>query len=383
MQVGPVAHVLAQEGVHRVAGRGRFEAVRAIPERAVEQYRRLLEIEKLLQDRETVTNRDEAKIIADKITHFFETFLPEKALAEVIAPDSEYLTKLGQFYPTLNLDETETRLAAFYIRAGKDDRTIGYAGRVGLLVVDVLAEFGTENTSLFVRDKNTQSVVQAVLTRFSHPDLENYDGWSPLLRHAISSTLNGVFDARDAYQGDDRWLCAMLDALAAARLEGGDDYLLGLLQGKGYRLLLSTTLGTAAEQIGNKNANEFEKIAADIFKAAAPLVKSNDKNFADFFGAHWGDLLNAGLRSLQKHGPRLLNGESPLLRETLVAVVKQLAETDGKELLTSEALVSVVDAIIGAVAAKPELITKDVNAKWLKTLIESVLKTVSTARISE
>jgi len=340
------------------------------------------DIVKLLQDRETVTDLDENKIIADKITHYFETYLPEKAVANVIAPDSEYLTKLKQFYPTLNLDEPETRLAAYYIRAGKDDRTIGYAGRVALLVVDILAEFGAENTSLFVRDKTTQDIVKAVLTRFSQPELDDYDAWSPLLRHAIRSTLNGVLDARKSYQGDDRWLGAILDALEAARNEGGDDYLLGLFQGQGYQLLLSTTLSTAAEQIGNKNANEFEKIAADILKAAAPLVKANVGNFSDFFNAHWGDLLNAGLRSLEKHGPLLLEGESPLLRETLMSVIKQLAETDGKELFTSETLTSVVDAAIGAVAARPELITDAVHEDWLKTLIKSVLKTVSDAKIS-
>ncbi|MCP4627729.1 MAG: hypothetical protein GY850_30055, partial [bacterium] len=63
------------------------------------------DIVKLLQDREEVTNRDDAKIIADKITHYFETYLPEKAIANVIAPDSEYLAKLKQLYPTINLDE--------------------------------------------------------------------------------------------------------------------------------------------------------------------------------------------------------------------------------------------------------------------------------------
>jgi hypothetical protein len=339
-------------------------------------------IVKLLQDRKTVTNRDDAKIIAEKISHYFETYLPEKAIASAVAPDSEYLLKLKEFYPTLNLDDSETRLAAFYIRAGKDDRTIGYAGRVALLVVDVLAEFGAENTSLFVRDKNTQTVVKAVLTRFSQPLLEDYDEWSPLLRHAIGSTLNGVLDARESYQRDDRWIGAMLDALEAARKESDDDYLLGLFQGKGYRLLLSTTLSTAAEQIGNENANEFEKIAADVLKAAVPLVKSNDKNFSDFFNEHWGDLLNAGLISLEKHGPLLLEGESPLLRETLMAVINQLAETDGKELFTSATLISVVDSVIGAVAARPELITDGVDEKWLKTLIGSVLKTVSDAKIS-
>ncbi len=86
-----------------------------------------------------------------------DRLMSEKTVSSVISPDCEYLRKLGRFYPSLNLDSTETRLSAFYIRAGKDDRTVGYAGRVALLVVDVLAEFGVEHAFLFQRDKPTQA----------------------------------------------------------------------------------------------------------------------------------------------------------------------------------------------------------------------------------
>lgn len=341
------------------------------------------DIEKVLADRMTVTNTGDAKIISDKIEHYFEICMPEKALEGVISPDSEYLKRLGQFYPTLNLDEPETRMAAFYIRAGKDNRTIGYAGHMALLVVDVVAEFGAENTSLFIRDPKVQTVVKAVLTQFSEPELEDYEDWSPLVRHALGATLNGVLDAREACQGDDRWLGVVLNALDEARKEGGDDYLLGLFKGQGVQLLLSTTLSSAAAELGEEGADQFGQIAADVLKAAAPLVKENKGNFADFFSDHWGDLLNAGLVSLEKHGPSLLDGESPLLKETLLAVIKQLAVTDGKELFTSETLIGIVDAAIGAVTAKPELITADADQPWLKAFIESVITTASDLKIKK
>ena len=339
------------------------------------------DIEKVLVDRITVTTTGDAKIISDKIEHYFEIYMPEKALEGVISPDSEYMKRLGQFYPTLNLDDPETRMAAFYIRAGKDNRTIGYAGRMALLVVDVVAEFGAENTSLFIRDLKVQTVVKAVLTRFSEPELEDYEDWSPLVRHALGATLNGVLDAREAYQGDDRWLGVVLNALNEARKEGGDDYLLDLFKGQGFQLLLSTTLSSAAAELGEEGASQFGEIAADVLKAAAPLVKENKGNFADFFSDHWGDLLNAGLVSLEKHGPSLLEGKSPLLKETLLAVIKLLAATDGKELFTSETLIGIVDAAIGAVAAKPELLTADVDQPWLRALLESVITTASDLKI--
>lgn len=339
------------------------------------------DIEKVLADRITVTTTGDAKIVSDKIEHYFEIYMPEKALEGVISPDSEYMERLGQFYPTLNLDDPETRMAAFYIRAGKDNRTIGYAGRMALLVVDVVAEFGAENTSLFIREPKVQTVVKAVLTRFSEPELEDYEDWSPMVRHALGATLNGVLDAQAAYQSDDRWLGVVLNALDEARKEGGDDYLLGLFKGQGFQLLLSTTLSSAATELGEEGASQFEKIAADLLKASVPLVKENKGNFADFFNDHWADLLNAGLLSLQKHGPSLLEGESPLLKETLLAIIKQLAATDGKELFTSDTLIGIVDAAIGAVATKPELLTADVDQPWLRTLIESVIMTASDLKI--
>ena len=230
------------------------------------------ELEQLFRDQAELDNPAEMQQLSDRIISAFDSYLPEEAASGGVSPDSEYIKKLKLFFPSINFDNTETRLAAFYIRAGKDHRNIGYAGRLALLVVDVLSEFGSENTALFVRDEDVQAIVRAVLTRFSKPELEDYDQWSPLLRHALSATLNGVLDARSAYEGDDPWLGAVLNALDAARETGGDEYLVGLLRGKGYKLLLSAGLSGAAKQIGDENANEFEKIAADVLRAAAPLV---------------------------------------------------------------------------------------------------------------
>ena len=296
-----------------------------------------------------------------------------------IRPDAEYLKKLQEFYPSINLDDTETRLAAFYIRAGERDGNISYAGRIGLLVIDVLAEFGAENTALFTRDAKVQSIVSSVLKRFSKPDLEDYIDWSPLLRHALKSTLNGMLDARESYQGDEKWVEALLDALDEARkdAERGDDYLLGLFQGKGYQRLLSKGLNGASKRLTEADAAVFKNLAGDVLKAAAPLVKANKKGFAGFFRENWGDLLNAGLKSIEKHGPELLDGQPDLLKETLFAVISELAVTNGREVFTGETLRNVVDATIAVVAAKPELITASIDEEWLRAFMTSIATTAN------
>ena len=138
---------------------------------------------------------------------------PDEALCDkdTIQPDDNFLQYLRDTLPGLRetLPENATSkdkekcanyqaavlASAFYVDPGADARQLGYPVRVGLLVVDVLAEFGAENTQLFVKDEGIRSVVKAVLERFAKPDLESFDEWSPFLRHALSATLNGVLDA--------------------------------------------------------------------------------------------------------------------------------------------------------------------------------------------
>lgn len=310
------------------------------------------------------------------VQEFFAKYFPDAVNPPVIKPDAQYLVALRKAVPTLDLSDEDTRLAAFYVASGRDDRQIGYGMRIGLLVVDVLAEFGAENTGLFLRDARVRSVVQSVLERFSKPELEDFDEWSPLLRHALSATLNGVFDARAALLGDSQWLTLVLDVLAEARAykEGGDDFLLGLFQGRGYRLLISKGLARAAEVLAEDSAEPFKQIAAEVLKTAAPLAAKS--SFRNFFSEHWGDLLRAGLSGLEKQGPKLLEGQSPLLQTVLVAMVGRLAETPNAQFLSSETLFRLTDAAIAAVAKKPELLTGGVKEPWLEELLNSFISTV-------
>jgi hypothetical protein len=317
-----------------------------------------------------------------KITKWFTLCFPEKAMFPVLNPDSEYIKNLKENYPELNLSDKDTLAAGFYIGPGKDQRQIGYGWRMALLVVDVMAEFGAENTARFTRDEALRSIIGAVLIRFSKPDLESYDSWSPLLRQALAATLNGVLDARQAYQGDDPWLNAILNALARARekAKDGDDYVLGLMQGKGYHALISEGLGVAAVTLDSAFAGDFEKVVADILKEAAPLV-SKSRDFHDFFQDHWGDLIRAGLASLEKYGPDLLKDESPALRDTLLAIVKELSRTTDAQFLSRDVLLKITDAALGAVSAYPDLVLHDVEQEWLKKLLGSLLETIGNQSI--
>jgi len=327
----------------------------------------------------------------DALREFYALLFPDAALSVKIDPDEDYLKFLREALPATSLDDDDTRKAAFYAAAfsvdpGDDKRQLGYPLRIGLLVVDVLAEFGAEHTQLFVRDEGLRAVVQAVLTRFAKPELESFDTWSPLLRHALNATLNGALDAKDAWKGDNLWLNALLDALAGAREaagDKGDDYLFGLLQGKGYHLLISQGLAQAAEVLNEDDADTFKQIAADVLAEAAKLVAAKPTSFGVFFKESWADLLHAGLQSLDKHGPVLLQGQDPLLGQVLLATMQALADTPGTRLITRETLFHVADNVVGAIATHPELVKGGVNEQWLAAVINSVAKTASNTGIRD
>ena len=284
---------------------------------------------------------------------------PSKTPRPLTSPDAKYVAALRQYLPTANWDEKTNKdcfKAAFYIATGRDERGLGYGARVGLLVADVLAEFGAENTALFVRDPNAQTILQSVLENFAKPDLESFEDWSPFLRHALGATLNGLLDSRTVLAGHAKWAEALLGALASARAASAnpDNYLVGLLGGSGYSLLIGEGLKLAGEQLSGAQAGVFKDIAADFLTEAAPLVEKNKEGFGDFFKDHWGDLLRGGLSAAAKHGPALLEGKSPLMQQTLLAVMNELAAVPGTDYFTADTAFHLAEAALGSVASNPE-----------------------------
>lgn len=315
----------------------------------------------------------------DDLDAVYARLFPEQAVTLDIDPDGEFLRELRKRFPTLDLMDEDTRKACFYCAAGRDTRALGYPARLAFLVVDVLAELAAENTGLFVRDEGARQIVASVLERFAEPQLETYTAWSPLLRHTLGATLEGLLANRAALADAKPWLDAVLDALALARekAENGEDFVTGLVRGKGYRTLLASGLLVAGERLAADSAQPYQQIVADVLRAAAPHVTRGSQSFATFFQDSWGDLLRAGLVSVERFGPTLLAGERPIVREATLALVSELARTPTASLFSGETLFGITSAVIGTIATQPQLLDAGMRDAWVQDLVGALAKTAS------
>ena len=313
----------------------------------------------------------------DILLEFMRKHLPAQALGETIDLNGAVIQAIEKSRPEWDMNDTDIRIAAFSISPGKDSRQKGYPWRLALTVADVLAEVGAETPGLFTRDLKTQGIVKAILQRFADADLQTADSGSGVLRAALSATLNGALDARMHYDIKEEWLDALLDALQAGRkaANDSDEFLIGLVQGRGYPLLVGALFEETATRLADEDAKVFEVIAADVLQVAADHFKRRT-NFGGYLKEHWGELLRATLGSLVDHGRELMHDQTPLVQEVVVKVLAQLAATPNHKFLTEDMLTGVVDAAVGAVAAKPEFLER-IDDEWLKTLVRSVTITVA------
>ncbi|HWA85304.1 MAG TPA: hypothetical protein VG710_03715 [Opitutus sp.] len=310
----------------------------------------------------------------------FAKYFPDQVSSLVMSPDAAALQQLQQNFPGLDWTNPGVRIAAFAIAAGPTDLGISYTARMALAVADTLLEFGADNTALFVRDPKLQGVVQSVLQRFAQPDWAGFTSWNLALQTALKATLNAALDVGTQLPPKNPWLDAVLDTLANARAAvpaaNQDNYLLGLVQGEGFPLLLSQGLLTAANKLDASGASSFKQVAADVLQAAAPIIQNSaNPDLGQFFSDHWGDLLRAGLTSLDKHGDALLAPGQPLLNSVLTALVQQLANTPNPGLVTilsSDSLYRLADTAITAVAQNPAEVNGLTTKPWLAAFINSV-----------
>jgi uncharacterized membrane protein YeaQ/YmgE (transglycosylase-associated protein family) len=333
----------------------------------------------IAEDREAIQDilRPGADPSSAQMFPLVRKYLPEMAIRRSVDLNSEFMRALREARPEWAADP-EIRVAAFYVHAGTDDRKQGYSWRLALTVVDAVAEFGAENTALFVRDSNLQGIVGAVLKRFGEADLQTTESPDALLRAVLRATLNGVVDAKEHLDIDNDWMEGLVNALAASRSKASDpdNFLVGLVQGKGYPLLVGSVMAKASGQLGAGDADAFERTAASFLESVAGIVEAQP-TFDDFFKDYWGDLLRAGLHSVETHGPALLADEEPLLGKIVTAVAGDLARRPENKFLTRETLVGLVDAVVGTVAAHPDRIDELLSDDWLATLIHSVAGTMS------
>jgi hypothetical protein len=151
---------------------------------------------------------------------------------------------------------------------------LSYTWRLALTVVDELAEFGAENTALFMHDEKLQDIVCAVLERFAGADVQVTDTTKDLLRAILKATLNRVFEAKDQLDIDNEWVEGLLNAVAEARVQSADpdNFLVGLFQGKGYPLLVGAVMETASGRLTADDAKGFEQAATTFPKDVAKIV---------------------------------------------------------------------------------------------------------------
>ena len=314
------------------------------------------------------------------LRQFMLQYLPDQLETTVINPAADLQQKLDSKQKQLGLTQDDIDRLIFYLGAGDDLRDANTSWQLATNVVNVLAEMAVQNQALLIKDKGARQVVGAVLERFAAPDLLQIGSGQQLLTFALSATINGALDARDVLGGNKAWLTALLSALATARTTAaqGDDFVFGLLQGRGYPTLVSSLLQQGAASLSDTDASTFETVVADVLTRAATVVQdSQDGNFEAFFQDHWGDLLRAGLQAVQAHGPAILAGTNPLLQQTLLAVVDSLAASTDRTFLSSDTFVSAIEAAIGAVAANPALLDDTGFPDWLKEVLGSVATVVS------
>lgn len=307
----------------------------------------------------------------DQLFAQLQKYLPGDIEVTVDDPGGELARRLRE---RGNPDAETLRAALYYVAAGTDLRENTLAWQLGLAVLDVLAEFALENQALFIRNKHAQPIVAAVLTRFAEPELEQIGSWGGLLKHVLSATLNGALDARQTLDGHKEWLEGLLNALAQARAanEHGDDYILGLLQGRGYRTLVSALLAEGADYLAADAAGGFEQVIVALLRDAAPRVQATP-SFQVFFQENWSDLVRAGLQSVHAYGPVILTGTDPLLGRALLAVVETLAAPGDHTFLSRTVFMDMVGNVIGAITVQPDLLN---DLAWLQGIFASVASIV-------
>jgi len=330
-------------------------------------------------DRERIQSVLENNAGGTILEKYMDKYLPAQMFERVIDLDQEFITALREADPDF-VEDPDILTSAFYIRAGQSFQKKSYSWRLALTVVDAVADFGSENAQIFTRDKNIQLIVSSVLVRFGDNDIDTVESTSELLKIVLSSTLNGVLDNKNLIQNDMAWLNTLLGALSDVRAElpenRRDNFVAGLLQGKGYPLLVADLLEKGAEKLLEENRQNFEMTAASFLQEVAGVVQQKP-SFEHFFQENWGELLRAGFASLEKHGPQLLGDQNILLQEVMTAVVGNLARSPNNKLLDAKILTSIIDTAISTVATHPDKVEDLVKQEWLGALISSISTTLA------
>ena len=308
-------------------------------------------------------------------TELFQKYFPDREV-EKFMPNLEFLRRLQARNPDLDWNNPGLQAASFHVSAGKKDGNISHIGRVGLLVVDVLSEFGVDAAALLINHKPTAAIVSSLLKNFAQNDLEDIGGWQELFEHSFRSTLSGVVDSRTEIARDNRWVLATIDAIGDARSRLGDQSVLNLVKGDALPSLVGSLLTEFGDELDENDAKTWSRVAADLLTETGGMVKPRT-SFDGFFRDHWGDLLGATAKAMQKHGVVIFEGDRPLAHQTVYDLMNHVASSTHGIRWNRELIVSLVDVAISTASNMPERVTQDIDHPWLSLVVEDVVSTVA------
>ncbi len=241
------------------------------------------------------------------------------------------------------------------------------ASKIALIIVDVLAEVGSDYAGQVVKDPSLAKVLEIFLTVFSEPDLEELEK-DEFLRHILKATFVTVSENAEIIIENE-----LLGTLIKSVAKEASTDVQALLAGKLYGKLVSIILGETAKHTDALVDDKLmSKVLSSVLNKAA-----TEPNVKDLFSEKGLEkLLATGLKAVAENNELWIGDvEHPLLKKIVEGVVDKVVELEDKgiNLFKRENLVSLIDVTLGVMAKNPGLITDS----ELNGLIGNVLTIIS------
>jgi hypothetical protein len=305
-----------------------------------------------------------------------------------VNPNVQLAQQIGEYRLNrkMSLNDEDIYRTSLMISAGRVTQSSS-AWRIAMATLDVFGELTLDNQQSLIKDEKARTIVSSVLKYFTKGDLED-DIQSPgsLFKRVLSATLNGLLDTKDTWQGNDKWINSLLQALTDARASVDDDrqvdYLVGLLSGEGYNRLVGELIDEAGiflEAEDDGETKSFKSVIAQMLSKTAEYYQSGPEggDFS-FVKKHWADIARAGLKFFATNSDDLLVGSSELMKTILTSATSALGNRSGD--FSGDDLTKTAETIIQAVGQNPNLINDET---WMGSVFSSFADTVQNVGLIE
>lgn len=261
--------------------------------------------------------------------------------------NGSYGVNLGD--ASIPLERRRELALAFYMVESDRTKTESVAGRIALIVVDVLTEIGAEYVGLVVKDKELSRALETFLKTLSEPELEDLKG-NEFLRHILKTTLVTISDNAEVIT-DNKLLESLIKSVS--RELSGD--VQALLAGKLYGKLVTVVLAETARHTDVFVKDELlSKVLSSVLDKAAKELPVKDLLSEKGLER----LLTIGLKSVAENEELWIGQvDPPLLQKVIEGVVDTVRAKDANGLFKRETVVDLIDVAIGAVAKNPGLVS--------------------------